>query len=153
MTETYKILFNYRRLKENNEQKFFVTYHAGYAKEFLEFISECVFEADEYTQFSDDANEFKPENIGKKIQDEVGDLIDGETYYIDTWHIYEESSCWSETYFDMKSYDLAVQYVIDRIKDQINETKKIWGDDVVFKLHDEIQKQIIEVFTNENQAS
>ena len=44
----------------------------------------------------------------------------------------------------MKSYELAVKYVINRIKDQNNETKKIWGDDTVVKIHDEIQKQIIE---------
>jgi len=144
MTETYKTLFNYHKLKENDEQEFFVTYHVDHVKEFLEFISECIFEANEYTQFSDDANEFKPENIGKKIQDEVGDLIDGETYYIDTWPIYGESSCYSEIYFNMESYDLAVQHIINRIKDQIDDIKKIWGDDVVTKIHDEIQKQIIE---------
>lgn len=144
MKEEYKTLFNYRRLKENDEEKFFVTYHIGHAKEFLEFISECVFEADECSQFSDDVDEFKPENIGKKIHDEVGDLIDGETYYIDTWHIYEEFSGYSETYFNMENCNLSVQHIIDRFKENINDIKNIWGDAIVTKIHDEIQKQIIE---------
>ena len=78
MTETYKILFNYKRLDEKDPQQFFVTYHIGHTREFLEFISECVLEADDCSKYADNVNEFKPDYIGKKIQDEVGDLIDGE---------------------------------------------------------------------------
>ena len=77
MNETYKTLFNYKRLDEKDPQQFFVTYHTGHTREFLEFISECVLEADDCSKYADNVNEFKPDYIGKKIQDEVGDLIDG----------------------------------------------------------------------------
>lgn len=66
MNETYKILFNYKRLDEKDPQQFFVTYHIGHTREFLEFISECIFEADDCSKYADNVNEFKPENIGKK---------------------------------------------------------------------------------------
>ena len=39
MTETYKTLFNYKRLDEKDPQQFFVTYHIDHTREFLfEFI-------------------------------------------------------------------------------------------------------------------
>ena len=39
---------------------------------------------------ADNINEFKSENISKKIQDEAGDLIDGEVYFINFWYIYNK---------------------------------------------------------------
>ena len=47
---------------------------------------------------ADNINEFKSENISKKIQDEAGDLIDGEVYFINFWYIYNDSCCYSEIY-------------------------------------------------------
>ena len=144
MNETYKILFNYKRLDEKDPQHFFVTYHIGHAKEFLEFISECVLESDDCSKYADNANEFKPENIGKKIQDEAGDLIDGEVYLIDSWYSYNDSCCYSEIHFEMINRAKAIQDTIEIIKYNINCIKNVWGDDTVAEIHDEIQKQIIE---------
>lgn len=144
MTETYKILFNYKRLDEKDPQQFFVTYHTGHTREFLEFISECVLEADDCSKYADNVNEFKPDYIGKKIQDEVGDLIDGEVYFINSWYSYDDSCCYSEIYFDMTNRTEAIQDTIETIKYNINCIKNVWGDDTVTKIHDEIQKQIIE---------
>lgn len=144
MTETYKTLFNYKRYDEKDPQQFFVTYHIDHTKEFLEFLSECVLEADDCSSYADNINDFKPDYIGKKIQDEVGDLIDGEVYFINTWYSYDESCCYSEIYFDMTNRTKAIQETIETIKYNINCAKNVWGDDIVSKLHDEIQKQIIE---------
>ena len=144
MNETYKTLFNYKRLDEKDPQQFFVTYHTGHTREFLEFISECVLEADDCSKYADNVNEFKPENIGKKIQDEAGDLIDGEVYFINSWYSYNESFCCSEIYFDMTSKTKAIQDIIETIKYNIDCAKNVWGDDAVTKIYDEIQKQIIE---------
>lgn len=144
MNETYKILFNYKRLDEKDPQQFFVTYHIGHVKEFLEFISECVLESDDCSKYADNANEFKPENIGKKIQDEAGDLIDGEVYFINSWYNYNDSCCYSEIYLEMINRAKAIQDTIEIIKYNINCIKNVWGDDAVAEIHDEIQKQIIE---------
>ena len=144
MNETYKRLFDYKRLDEKDPQQFFVTYRIGHAKEFLEFISECVFEADDCSKYADNANEFKPENIGKKIQDEAGDLIDGEVYLIDSWYSYNDSCCYSEIHFEMINRAKAIQDTIETIKYNIDCAKNVWGDDAVAEIHDEIQKQIIE---------
>ena len=144
MTETYKTLFNYKRLDEKDPQQFFVTYHIGHTREFLEFISECVLEADDYSKYADNVNEFKPENIGKKIQAVAGDLIDGEVYFINSWYSYDDSCCYSEIYFDMTNRTEAIQDTIETIKYNIDCAKNVWGDDAVTKIYDEIQKQIIE---------
>ena len=144
MNETYKRLFDYKWLDEKDPQQFFVTYRIGHAKEFLEFISECVFEADDCSKYADNANEFKPENIGKKIQDEAGDLIDGEVYLINSWYSYNDSCCYSEIHFEMINRAKAIQDTIEIIKYNINCIKNVWGDDTVAEIHDEIQKQIIE---------
>lgn len=144
MTESYKTLFNYKRLDEKDPQQFFVTYHADHTKEFLEFLSECILEADDCSSYADNLNEFKPDYIGKKIQDETGDLIDGEVYFINTWYSYAEIHDISEIYFDMINKTKAIQDTIETIKYNINRAKNTWGDDVVTKIHDEIQKQIIE---------
>ena len=37
-----------------------------------------------------------------------------------------------------------IQKTIETIKYNINCVKNVWGDDTVTKIHDEIQKQIIE---------
>ena len=140
MNETYKTLFNYERLDEKDPQQFFVTYRIGYAKEFLEFI----LESDDCSKYADNINEFKPDYIGKKIQDEVGDLIDGEVYFINSWYSYDDSCCYSEIYFDMINRTEAIQDTIETIKYNIDCAKNVWGDDAVTKIYDEIQKQIIE---------
>lgn len=144
MNETYKTLFNYKRLDEKDPQQFFVTYYINHTKEFLEFISECVLEADDCSLYADNVNEFKPENIGKKIQDEAGDLIDGEVYFINSWYSYNDSCCYSELYFEMINRTKAIQDTIEIIKYNISCIKNVWGDDIVTKIRDEIQKQIIE---------
>ena len=110
----------------------------------MEFISECVFEADDCSKYADNVNEFKPENIGKKIQDEAGDLIDGEVYFINSWYSYNDSCCYSEICFDMTNRTEAIQDTIETIKYNIDYAKNVWGDDAVTKIYDEIQKQIIE---------
>lgn len=144
MTETYKTLFNYKRLDEKDTQQFFATYHTGHTREFLEFISECVLETDDCSKYADNVNEFKPDYIGKKIQDKVGDLIDGEVYFINSWYSYDDSCCYSEIYFDMTNRTEAIQDTIETIKYNIECAKNVWGDDAVTKIYDEIQKQIIE---------
>lgn len=144
MTETYKTLFNYKRLDEKDPQQFFVTYHIDHTREFLEFISECILEADNCSKYADNINEFKPDYIGKKIQNEFGDLIDGEVYFINTWHSYDDSCCYSEIYFIVTNKIKVIQDTIKTIKHTINWVKNVWGDDTVTKIHDEIQKQIIE---------
>ena len=143
MNETYKTLFNYERLDEKDPQQFFVTYRIGHVKEFLEFISECVLESDDCSKYADNINEFKPENIGKKIQDETGDLIDGEVYFINSWYSYNDSCCYSEIYFEMINRTKAIQDTIETIKYNIDCFKNVWGDDTVAEIHDEIQKRII----------
>lgn len=147
MTDTLKEHFEYKRSVETDPEKFYVTYHADYPKAFYTFINECVEEASNGCfKYADNQDEFLSENIGKKIKDEVGELVDGKRYFINTFHVYDEASCSSEIYFDMKSAELAIEYVANDLANQLEELSKIWGEESKYKVIEELGKLYTDEF-------
>ena len=141
MTEELKNYFNYQAIKEGDAEKFYVTYHADHPKAFYTFISECVVEASNGCfEYADDSAEFLPENISKKIENEVGTLVDGKRYFINTFHVYDESSCYSDTYFDMKSIDDSIASTVEDIQHKLAELGQIWGTEAKYKVIDSLGK-------------
>lgn len=139
MTEELKNYFNYQAVNEGDAEKFYVTYHADHIKAFYTFISECVVEAsDGCFEYADDSTEFLPENISAKIENEVGTLVDGKRYFINTFHVYDESSCCSDTYFDMKSIDDSIANTVDDIQRKLVELSQIWGTEAKYKVIDSL---------------
>lgn len=139
MTEELKNYFNYQAVKEGDAEKFYVTYHADHTKAFYTFISECVVEAsDGCFEYADDKEEFLPENIFKKIENEVGTLVDGKRYFINIFYVYEESSCYSGIYFDMKSIDDSIADAVDDIQRKLVELSQIWGTEAKYKVIDSL---------------
>lgn len=139
MTEELKNYFNYQAVKEGDAEKFYVTYHADHAKAFYTFISECVVEASGGCfEYADDSAEFLPENISKKIESEVGTLVDGKRYFINTFHVYEESCCYSGIYFDMESIDSSIAATVENIQRQLVELGQIWGTEAKYKAIDSL---------------
>ncbi len=141
MTEELKNYFNYQAVKEGDAEKFYVTYHADHPKAFYTFISECVVEAsDGCFEYADDKEEFLPENISKKIESEVGTLVDGKRYFINTFHVHEEFSCYAETYFDMKTIDGSIAATVEDVQRKLVELEQIWGSEAKYKVIDSLGK-------------